>query len=65
MQPKKSTWLVGSKGAPTTAKKESWREWKMLQDKKKKQGASSSNSDTSEKGIVHRTRIVTIVSARN
>lgn len=36
-----------SKGAPTAAKKESWRDWKMIQEKKK--GASNSDSDTSER----------------
>ena len=37
----------------------------MLQDKKKKQVASSSDSGTSKKGVVHRTEIATIVSARS
>ena len=31
-----SAWLVGSKGTSTSGKKESWREWKTFQDKKKK-----------------------------
>lgn len=65
LQSKKSAWSVGSKGAPTIAKKESWREWKMLQDKKKKQCASNSDNDTSEKGVVHHTGIVAIVNARS
>ena len=63
LQPKKSAWAVVSKGAPTIAKKESWKEWKTLRDKKKKQVVSSSDSDTSKKGVVHHTRIVAIVSA--
>ena len=33
---KKNAWSVVSKGAPTTDKKESWKEWKKLQDNKKK-----------------------------
>jgi len=37
----------------------------MLQDKKKKQGSSNSDSDTSEKGVVHCIRIIAIVSARS
>lgn len=49
LQPKKSMWSVGSKGAPTTGKKESLRAWKAILDKKKKQGASCSDSDTSER----------------
>jgi len=36
MQPKTSAWSVVSKGDPTTTKKESWKEWKMLHDKKRK-----------------------------
>lgn len=48
MQPKKPAWSVMRKGTPTTTKKESWKEWTMLQDKKKKQVASSSDTDTLE-----------------
>ena len=65
LQPKKHVWPVVNKGAPTTAKKESRKEWKMLQDKKKKQVASSSDSDTSEKGIVHHIGIFAIVSTKS
>jgi len=55
---------VGSKGASTSSKKESWREWKTFQEKKKKWDASS-DSDTSERGIVHATWIATVVSTRS
>ena len=64
MQPKKRAWSVGRKGAPATSNKESWREWKALQEKKKKQDASS-DSDTSEKGVIHHSGIVAIVSAKS
>jgi len=56
---------VGRKGAPTTSKKESLREWKTLMDKNKKQGASSSNNETSEKGVVHHIGVSPIVSAKS
>ena len=65
MQPKKSAWSVGSKGASTSTKKESWRDWKVIQEKKKKQGASSSDNDTSDMDVVHRTGIVVVVSTRS
>ena len=51
------------KGTPTTAKKESWKEWKTLQDKKK-QDASNSDNDTSE-DVVHCTGIAATVSAKS
>ena len=54
-----------NKGAPATAKKESWKEWKMLHDKKKKQVASNSDNDTCEEDVVHHTWIVVIVSSRS
>lgn len=54
-----------NKCAPTTSKNELWKEWKILKDKKKKQVASNSDRDTFEEGLVHRTRIVAIVSTEN
>ena len=36
----------------------------MLQERKKKQGASSNDSDTSERGVDHRIGIVAVVSAK-
>ena len=54
-----------SKGAPTTAKKEPWKECKRLRNKKKKYVASNSDKDTSEEGEVHCTGIAAIVSARS
>lgn len=61
MQPNKSSWLVGSKGDSTYNKKESWTNWKTIQEKNKE---ASSDSETSERGIVHASRISTIVGAR-
>ena len=55
---------MGSKGT-TTTKKESYRDWKVIKEKKKKQDASNSDNDTLERGIVHRTGIDAIVSAKN
>ena len=60
MQPKKSAWSVESKGASTFAKKESWRDWKAIQEKKKKQDASSDS-----RGIVHASGIAVVVSAKS
>lgn len=54
-----------SKGDPTNTKKESWNEWNMLQDKKKKWVSSCSDNDTIEKGIVHRIGIVVIVTTKS
>lgn len=64
MRPKKSAWSTRSKGAPTTDKKESWREWKTFQEKNKKQDASS-DSDTSDGSVVHTIGIVVVVSAKS
>ena len=55
---------MGSKGASTSAKKESWRDWKAIQEMKKKQDASSDNN-TFERGVVHATRIVAVVNAKS
>jgi len=54
---------VGSKGSSTSGKKESWRDWKMIQEKKKKQDASSDN-DTSERGVVHVIGITAVLRAK-
>jgi len=64
LQPKNSTWSAWSKGAPITAKKESWRDWKVIQEKKKKKDVSS-DSDTSKGGVVHAIGIATVVSTKS
>ena len=51
------------KGTSTYSKKESWRDWKVIQDKKKRQDASSDN-DTYERGIVHASGIAAVVSTK-
>ena len=57
--------LFRSKGDSTSTQKESWRDWKEIQEKKKKQGASSSDSDTFERSIVHASWIVAVVSDKS
>lgn len=52
---------MGSKGVPTTAKKESWREWKTFQEKQE----ASSDTDTSERSVVHTTGIGAVMSTKN
>ena len=55
---------MGSKGASTSGKKESWRDWKVIHKKNKKKHASS-DSKTSERGVVHATSIPTVVSVKS
>jgi len=64
LQLKKRTWLVGRKCTSTSSKKESWRDLKVIQEKTKKQDASS-DSDTSERGIVHASVITALVNAKS
>jgi len=56
--------VSGSKGAHIVAKKESWREWKTFQEKKKKK-ADSSDNDISKRGIIHATWIGAVVGMRS
>jgi len=45
---------MGSKGTSSTAKKESWKDLKEFQEKKKQQ-ETSNDSDIFERGVVHAT----------
>lgn len=55
---------MGSKDASTSSKKESWRDWKVIHEKKMKLDAYNDN-DTSERGIFHASGIVVVVSTKN
>ena len=52
MKPKKCAWSMGRKDTYTTSKKESWKNLKEFQEKKKKQKGSS-DSKASKRGVVH------------